>query len=65
MIVIPLFPWANNIYLLLLKMTNKRSSLQNEMKEIQVYKDDIENHIKQRTFRNQKDYQFFKKIDQE
>ena len=27
------------------------------------YKDDIENHIEQRTFKNQKDYQFFKKID--
>ena len=36
---------------------------ENEMKEIQVYKDDIENHIKQRTFKNQMDYQFFKKID--
>ena len=36
---------------------------ENEMKEIQVYKDDIENHIANRTFKNQKDYQFFKKID--
>ena len=36
---------------------------ENEMKEIGAYKDDIENHIKQRTLKNQMDYQFFKKID--
>ena len=36
---------------------------ENEIKKNQTYKDDIENHIANRTFKNQKDYQFFKKID--
>ena len=36
---------------------------ENEIKKIQEYKHDIENHIVNRTFKNQKDYQFFKKID--
>ena len=50
---------------MLMRSTSGEKLTENEMKEIQVYKDDIENHIKQRTFKNQMDYQFFKKIDQE
>ena len=48
---------------MLMRSTSGEKLTENEMKEIQVYKDDIENHIKQRTFKNQMDYQFFKKID--
>jgi hypothetical protein len=48
---------------MLMRSTSDEKLTENEMKEIQVYKDDIENHIKQRTFKNQMDYQFFKKID--
>ena len=48
---------------MIMRSTNDEKLTENEIKKIQVYKDDIENHIKQRTFRNQKDYQFFKKID--
>ena len=50
---------------MLMRSTSGEKLTENEIKKIQAYKDDIENHIKQRTFRNQKDYQFFKKIDQE
>ena len=49
---------------MLMKLTHGEKLTENEIKKIQAYKDEIENHIKQRTFRNQKDYQFFKKIDQ-
>ena len=49
---------------MLMRSTSGEKLTENEIKKIQAYKDDIENHIKQRTFRNQKDYQFFKKIDQ-
>jgi len=48
---------------MLMRSTSGEKLTENEMKEIQVYKYDIENHIKQRTFKNQMDYQFFKKID--
>ena len=48
---------------MLMRSTSGEKLTENEMKEIQVYKDDIENHIKQRTFKNQMDYQFFKNID--
>ena len=48
---------------MLMRSTSGEKLTENEMKEIQVYKDDIENHIQQRTFKNQMDYQFFKKID--
>ena len=48
---------------MLMRSTSGEKLTENEMKEIRVYKDDIENHIKQRTFKNQMDYQFFKKID--
>ena len=48
---------------MLMRSTSGEKLTENEMKEIQVYKDDIENHIEQRTFKNQMDYQFFKKID--
>ena len=49
---------------MLMRSTSGEKLTENEMKEIRVYKDDIENHIQQRTFKNQMDYQFFKKIDQ-
>ena len=48
---------------MLMRSTSDEKLTENEMKEIQVYKDDIENHINKRTFKNQMDYQFFKKID--
>ena len=48
---------------MLMRSTSGEKLTENEMKEIQVYKDDIDNHIQQRTFKNQMDYQFFKKID--
>ena len=48
---------------MLMRSTSGEKLTENEMKEIRVYKDDIENHIQQRTFKNQMDYQFFKKID--
>ena len=48
---------------MLMRSTSGEKLTENEMKEIRVYKDDIENHIKKRTFKNQMDYQFFKKID--
>ena len=48
---------------IIMSSTSGEKLTENEMKEIRVYKDDIENHIQQRTFKNQMDYQFFKKID--
>jgi len=48
---------------MLMRSTSGEKLTENEIKKIQTYKDDIENHIEQRTFKNQKDYQFFKKID--
>ena len=48
---------------MLMRSTSGEKLTENEMKEIRVYKGDIENHIQQRTFKNQMDYQFFKKID--
>ena len=50
---------------MLMKLTHGEKLTENEIKKIQEYKDDIENHIEQRTFTNEKDYQFFKKIDKE
>ena len=50
---------------MLMKLTSGEKLTENEIKKIQEYKDDIENHIEQRTFTNEKDYQFFKKIDKE
>ena len=50
---------------MLMKLTHGEKLTENEIKKIQVYKEDIENHIEQRTFTNEKDYQFFKKIDKE
>ena len=46
-----------------MRSTSGEKLTENEMKEIRVYKGDIENHIQQRTIKNQMDYQFFKKID--
>ena len=48
---------------MLMKLTHGEKLTENEIKKIQEYKDDIKNHIEQRTFKNQMDYQFFKKID--
>ena len=48
---------------MLMKLTHGEKLTENEIKKIQAYKEDIENHIEQRTFTNEKDYQFFKKID--
>ena len=48
---------------MLMRSTSGEKLTENEMKEIRVYKGDIENHIQQRTFKNKMDYQFFKKID--
>ena len=45
---------------MLMRSTSGEKLTENEIKKIQTYKDDIENHIEQRTFKNQKDYQFFK-----
>ena len=50
---------------MLMKLTHGEKLTENEIKKIQAYKEDIENHIEQRTFTNEKDYQFFKKIDKE
>ena len=50
---------------MLMKLTHGEKLTENEIKKIREYKDDIENHIEQRTFTNEKDYQFFKKIDKE
>ena len=50
---------------MLMKLTHGEKLTENEIKKIQEYKEDIENLIKQRTFTNEKDYQFFKKIDKE
>ena len=50
---------------MLMKLTHGEKLTENEIKKILVYKEDIENHIEQRTFTNEKDYQFFKKIDKE
>ena len=48
---------------MLMKLTHGEKLTENEIKKIQEYKHDIENHVANRTFKNQKDYQFFKKID--
>ena len=48
---------------MLMRSANGEKLTENKIKEIQEYKDDIENHIEKRTFKNQMDYQFFKKID--
>ena len=50
---------------MLMKLTHSEKLTETEIKKIQAYKEDIENLIKQRTFTNEKDYQFFKKIDKE
>ena len=50
---------------MLMRLTHGEKLTENEIKKIQAYKEDIENHIEQRTFTNEKDYQFFKKIDKE
>ena len=34
-----------------------------ELKQIQEFKHEMKQHIDNRTFKNQQDYQFFKKID--
>jgi len=49
---------------MLMRSTSGEKLTENEIKKIQEYKDYIDNHIEQRTFTNEKDYQFFKKIDQ-
>jgi hypothetical protein len=46
-----------------MKLTLGEKLTENEIKKIQEYKDYIDNHIEQRTFTNEKDYQFFKEID--
>ena len=48
---------------MLMRLTHGEKLTENEIKKIQEYKHDIENHVANRTFKNQKDYQFFKKID--
>jgi len=48
---------------MLMKLTHGEKLTENEIKKIRAYKEDIENHIEQRTFTNEKDYQFFKEID--
>jgi len=48
---------------MIMSSTSGEKLTENEIKKIQEYKHDIENHIVNRTFKNQKDYQFFKKID--
>ena len=48
---------------MIMRSTNDEKLTENEIKKIQAYKEDIENLIKQRTFTNEKDYQFFKEID--
>ena len=48
---------------MLMSSTSGEKLTENEIKKIRAYKEDIENHIEQRTFTNEKDYQFFKKID--
>jgi len=48
---------------MLMRSTSGEKLTENEIKKIQAYKEDIENHIEQRTFTNEKDYQFFKEID--
>ena len=48
---------------MLMRLTHGEKLTENEIKKIQAYKEDIENHIEQRTFTNEKDYQFFKEID--
>jgi len=48
---------------MIMRSTNDEKLTENEIKKIQEYKHDIENHVANRTFKNQKDYQFFKKID--
>ena len=48
---------------MLMKLTHGEKLTENEIKNIQAYKENIENHIEQRTFTNEKDYQFFKEID--
>ena len=48
---------------MLMKLTSGEKLTENEIKKIQEYKDYIDNHIEQRTFTNEKDYQFFKEID--
>ena len=48
---------------MIMRSSNGEKLTENEIKKIQKYKHDIENHIEARTLRNQKDYQFFKKID--
>ena len=50
---------------IIMSSTGGEKLTENEIKKIQAYKEDIENHIEQRTFTNEKDYQFFKKIDKE
>ena len=50
---------------MIMSSTSGEKLTENEIKKIQAYKEDIENHIEQRTFTNEKDYQFFKKIDKE
>ena len=50
---------------IIMSSTSGEKLTENEIKKIQEYKEDIEYHIEQRTFTNEKDYQFFKKIDKE
>ena len=50
---------------MLMKLTHGEKLTENDIKKIQAYNEDIENHIEQITFTNEKDYQFFKKIDKE
>jgi DNA-binding FadR family transcriptional regulator len=46
-----------------MRSTSGEKLTENEIKKIQAYKDDIENHIKQRTLQNKMDLAFFKKIE--
>ena len=48
---------------MLMRSTSGEKLTENEIKKIQAYKDDIENHIKQRTLQNKMDLAFFKKIE--
>ena len=48
---------------MLMRSTSGEKLTENEIKKIQEYKHDIENHIKQRTLQNKMDLAFFKKIE--
>ena len=48
---------------MILKTSNGEKLSDDELKQIQEFKHEMKQHIDNRTFKNQQDYQFFKKID--